>query len=90
MGEPPRGTNSSRERASQPARDGSSRTLSPPHQYPVKAPAPFGGARRPRLTLEGVDDGEDVEGDEAEDAGGEGEEDQRPGDAQQDAQPKEG
>lgn len=41
-------------------------------------------------TLEGVDDGENVEGDKAEHTRGEGEEDQCPGDAQQDAQPKEG
>lgn len=55
----------------------------------MKAPVLFGGAQCPKLTLEGVDDGKDVKGDEAEDAGGEGEEDQCPGDAQQDAQPKE-
>lgn len=58
--------------------------LSTPHQHP------FTAAPHPWLTLEGVDDGEEVEGDEAEDARGEGEEDQCPGNAQQDAQPKEG
>jgi len=84
--EPPLMTNGSRERASQPARDGSSCTPSPPRQHPgalQRSPAS-------RLTLEGVDDGEDVEGDKAKDTGGEGEEDQCPGDAQQDAQSKEG
>lgn len=55
----------------------------------MKTLVPFRGAQSHRLTLEGVDDGEDVEGDKAENTRGEGEEDQCPGDAQQDAQPKE-
>lgn len=56
----------------------------------MKILAPFRGAQSHRLTLEGVDDGEDVDGDKGEHTRGEGEEDQCPGDAQQDAQPKEG
>lgn len=56
----------------------------------MKILVPFRGAQSHRLTLEGVDDGEDVEGDKAEHTRGEGEEDECPGDAQQDAQPEEG
>lgn len=85
MGETPRGTNSSWERATQPARAPLAH-----HHHPVKTLVSFRGAQSPGLTLEGVDDGEDVEGDEAEHTRGEGEEDECPGDAQQDAQPKEG